>query len=300
MQGQKAACKSHLRRVILLMYMDNRSPGFASIRPSRRRRGFLAAIAGAALSLASAAEAVVIEITETGAGNEYMSGEPITLPAASLSTNLFGIGAQVISNRAHVALPAAFDSSGWLAHMPGEPVSPINGGSEAQTRMRRNTNGFPAYLVGQPYVWFLQNVRHYTNYACTVKVDRPVTFYLLVDNRVNDYLPDSSYDDPVFGPPDTQWILDDGWHRVNTGLTPRITLSNAGDYVGIDEGNNGSINQTYAVYARTLTRAGAVWLRTELDGNIYCLVIATNQTVMPKTASRASTAKTVGVEPGTN
>lgn len=255
---------------------------------------------GAAVSLAVAVEAVVIEITETGAGHEYMSGEPITLPAASLSTNLFGIGAQVISNRAHVARAAMFDASGQLAHMPGEPVSPVNGSSEAQTLMLLNTNGFPAYLIGQPYVWLLQNVRHYTNYTCTVKVDRAVTFYLLADNRVNDYLPESSYDDPVFGPPDTQWILDHGWRRVNTGLTRRITPTSAGDYVGIDEGNNGSINQTYAVFARTLTQPGAVTLGTELDGNIYCLVIATNQPVMAKSAGCGSATKTVGGEPGTN
>ena len=59
----------------------------------------------------------------------------------------------------------------------------------------------------------------------------------------------------AFGPPDTQWVLDDGWKRVNTGLTPVLTPTSAGDYVGIDEGNKGTINQIYAVYARTLSKA---------------------------------------------
>ena len=238
-----------------------------------------------------------VTLSDQGKGCDYMTGEPIVLPAAGLSTNLFGSGAQVIMNRSHVARPAEFDLSGRLQYMHGEPTPlPASG---AVTKQRASDDraakplasltagtgrpenaphakGFPAYLEGQPYVWFLQDVRHYTNYACTVKVDQPATFYLLVDNRVNDYLPESSHDDPVFGPPDTQWMRDDGWKRVNTGLTPVLTPTNAGDYVGIDEGNNGTINQAYAVYAKTLAKPGSVTLRTELDGNIYCLVISTN------------------------
>jgi len=104
---------------------------------------------------------------------------------------------------------------------------------------------------------------------------------LLLDNRVNDFARGSEYDDPAFGPPDTQWVLDDGWKRVNTGLTPVVTPACAGDYVGIDEGNNGTVNQVYAVYARTLSRPGAITLGTEFDGNIYCLVVSTNPVAAP-------------------
>jgi hypothetical protein len=203
--------------------------------------------------------AVGITVGDTGQGNEYMAGCPIILPAASVSTNLFTSGVQVISNRMHCAKAAQFDESGRLA---------FEGAGTA--------GAFPPYLVGQPYVWFLQNTRHYTNYSCTVTVDAPVTFYLLVDNRVNDYGPESAFNDPTFGPPDTLWIAQDGWQRVNTGLTRVITSTNAGDYVGIDEGCNGTVNQVYAVYQRRLAHPGAITLQTEFDGNIYCLVIATN------------------------
>jgi len=127
-------------------------------------------------------------------------------------------------------------------------------------------------------------VRHYTNYACTVTVDSPSTFYLLVDDRVNDYLPGSEYDDPSFGPPDTQWVLEDGWKRVNTGLSP----NGAGDYVGIDEGDNGTINQVCAVYSRTLTSPGSIKLGTEFDGNIYCLVVSTNTLTSAKPVRQAA------------
>ncbi len=239
----------------------------------------------------------VVGVQDQGRGVDYMSGDPITLPAAQLCSNLFQNGAQVIRNRSHTARPAVFDAAGRLRHRPGEPGSVLakaradaraNGSgtnkqppaateeSAKSHQGPRGANGFPAYLEGQQYVWFLQDVRHYTNYSCTVTVDCPSTFYLLVDNRVNDFARGSEYDDPTFGPPDTQWVLDDGWKRVNTGLTPLMTPTCGGDYVGIDEGNNGTINQVYAVYARTLSQPGSISLGTEFDGNIYCLVVSTN------------------------
>lgn len=103
-----------------------------------------------------------------------------------------------------------------------------------------------------------------------------------MDNRVNDYSRGSEYDDPTFGPPDTQWVLEDGWNRVNTGLTPVVSPTCAGDYVGIDEGNNGTINQVYAVYSKRLHKPGSITLGTEFDGNVYCLVVSTNQVAAPK------------------
>ena len=246
----------------------------------------------------------VVSVRDEGAGNDYLSGEPITLPAASLSTNFFRHGAQAIRNRLHTAHPAIFDASGNLDYMKGEPTPPAaNGGTKLPANGAGSarssaafgggaegpepapaTNGFPPYLDGQQYVWFLQDVRHYTNYSCTVTVDCPSTFYLLVDNRVNDYLSGSEYDDPSFGPPDTQWVLRDGWKRVNTGLSP----NGAGDYLGIDEGDNGTINQVYAVYARTLSKPSSVTLGTEFDGNIYCLVVSTNPVPLTKTVRQGT------------
>jgi hypothetical protein len=225
-----------------------------------------------------------------------------------LCTNLFHNGAQVIRNRKHTVHPAVFDESGRLDYMKGESDAVITQASGAgRSNPSRNgvraslakpssktggdgpdagsaTNGFPSYLEGQQYVWFLQDLRHYTNYSCTVTVDCASTFYLLVDNRVNDYLPGSEYDDPSFGPPDTQWVLDGGWKRVNTDLTP----SGTGDYVGIDEGDNGTINQVYAVYSRTLTSPGSIKLGTEFDGNIYCLVVSTNRLASAKPVRQAA------------
>jgi hypothetical protein len=259
-------------------------------------------------TLGGSSPAAVVSVRDSGAGCDYMSGEPITLPAASLSPNLFRNGAQVIRNRLHTARPVVLDSMGRLEYMKGEPVPPVAvggtnlpgngahlappaapGGGADGLESAPATSRFPAYLEGQQYVWFLQDVRHYTNYSCTVTVDCPSTFYLLVDNRVNDYAPESSYDDPSFGPPDTQWVLDDGWKRVNTGLTPVVTPTCAGDYIGIDEGNNGTINQVYSVYVRTLSKPGSITLGTEFDGNIYCLVVSTNPVPLTKAVRQPTT-----------
>jgi hypothetical protein len=58
--------------------------------------------------------------------------------------------------------------------------------------------------------------------------------------------------------------------------SPTNCEANKGDYLGIDEGNNGSLNNFYAIYAKSLTQPGEIKLRTEIDGNIDCLVIKTN------------------------
>ena len=202
-----------------------------------------------------------ITISDKGEGCDYLSGAPIKLPASILETNLFGPGARVIQNRKHTAQAAVFNASGAL------------GRSEPAT-----TGVFPAYLVGHHYLSLLQEVRQYTNYCCTVTVKGPVTFYLLVDNRVNDFGELSSLDDPTFGPPDTEWIPQDGWQRVNTGISPKVGGTNRADYVRIFEGGigTGAVDQFYAIYSKTLTNGGAINLRTQFAGNIFCLVIATN------------------------
>ena len=64
--------------------------------------------------------------------------------------------------------------------------------------------------------------------------------------------------------------------------------SGAGDYVGIDEGNNGPTNHVHAVYAKTLGEAGAFILDTEFDANIYCLVVSTNPARSAKTVRQAA------------
>lgn len=240
---------------------------------SRRTSGQMRilAAAGSVLSLATSLLLLAatspgfggeITVTDKGEGCDYVSLAPMKLPAARLGTNFFGVGARVIINRRHSAQPAAFDASGALSR--AESAAPCV---------------FPPYLEGNPYVSFLQEVRRYTNYCCTVTVDCPATFYLLVDNRVNDFTELSSLDDPTFGPPDTEWIPQAGWERVNTGISPKVGGTNRADYLSIFEGGvgEGAVNQFYAIYSKTLPQGGSVSLRTQFEGNMYCLVIATNK-----------------------
>lgn len=238
------------------------------------------AISLLALASTSVAGAGGIAVSDNGAGCDYMSGAPIQLPAARLATNLFEPGVRVIVNRRHTVQPAAFDASGTLSRS-----------------VSFTTGVFPSYLVGNPYVSFLQEVRHYTNYCCTVTVDCPVTFYLLVDNRINDFGELSSLDDPTFGPPDTEWVSRDGWQRVNTGISQQVGGANRADYVSIFEGGIGigAVDQFYAVYSKKLPAGGSIDLRTQFEGNIYCLVIATNN---PGASVKAPAQKPAGSRPG--
>lgn len=212
-------------------------------------------------------EGAVISVKDSGAGFDYISGDPVVLPAAHLSTNLFCNGARSVFNRNHVVRPAVFDSSRRLR---------LDGPGDADQPRDRFLTAFPSYLEGQQYVSFSQEVRHYTNYQCTVAVTGPATFYLLVDNRVNEFSSEKPYSDPVFGAPDTEWVLANGWVRVDTGLTGGLTTTNRGDYVAIDEGNNGTLNQVYSIFKKPMPKGGDVVLGTQFEGNIYCLVISTN------------------------
>ena len=199
-----------------------------------------------------------IVVSDRGEGCDYVSGVAITLPAARLATNLFGSGVLPVINRPHIVKPAAFDAAGALSH--AESATPCV---------------FPAYLQGKPYVSFLQDVRRYTNSSGTVTVTCPVTFYLLVDTGLTTS-PIFSLDDPSFGPPDTEWIPQNGWARVNTGISHKAGGARPPDYIGFYEGGVGAISQFYAIYSKAFPKGGSVTLRTQFEGNIYCLVVATN------------------------
>lgn len=118
----------------------------------------------------------------------------------------------------------------------------------------------PSYMVGGDYVRFANNARDNVGYSAVVTAAGPADWYLLIDNRwdgpngVNDSTP---WDDPILGGK-LQWVIDDGWQRVNTGISP----NSLPDYTGVDEGSPGppvtnlgvgpgiSVNNFYAVYTR--------------------------------------------------
>lgn len=126
----------------------------------------------------------------------------------------------------------------------------------------------PSYLVGGDHVRFSNDARDNAGYSATIEADVPTTFYLLIDNRVNGPVPDANSSrttDPVLGGT-LQWVIDGGWQRVNTGISP----AGQADYVGIDEGGNQSgagmgLNQFYSVY-----RLSSASLSTTVQNNGVC------------------------------
>lgn len=165
-----------------------------------------------------------LTIEETGLGGDS--------PAQFNVLDVFEEDALTFSDRTHEHNSAAFDSGSGLLSTEGDLVVSL-----------------PNYLVGRPYVKFANNARDQDDYEATVTSDEPVQWYLLLDNRINGPAEnaDSSNDsDPELGGT-FQWVIDGGWERVNTGISPE----GQADYTGVDEGGDGGLNQFYAVYTLT-------------------------------------------------
>ena len=177
-------------------------------------------------SWARGQSATILEISEEGIGGD----------SPAIIEQEFNEESLTFSDRTHQHNGAAFDDEGNLS-----------------------TNGtqiidLPEYLVGGDYVRFANNARDNNPYSAFVEADGITTWYLLVDNRLdgvagNRNSPNST--DPVLGGT-LQWIIDDGWERVNTNISP----NGQADYTGVDESGDGfgpgqGLNQFYSVYSLT-------------------------------------------------
>ena len=170
--------------------------------------------------------AVILEISEEGIGGD----SPAIIEKGYNEESL------TFSDRTHQHNGAAFDDDGNLSTSGTQIIV------------------LPDYLVGGDYIRFANNARDNNPYSAFVEADATTTWYLLVDNRLdavagNKNSPNST--DPVLGG-NLQWIIDDGWQRVNTGISP----NGQADYTGVDEGGNGfgpgqGLNQFYSVYSLT-------------------------------------------------
>ncbi len=135
----------------------------------------------------------------------------------------------------------------------------------------------PAYLVGNEYVRFANDARDNGGYSATITVDVPSTFYLLVDNRVNGPAGNATSPnttDPVLGG-NLQWVIDGGWQRVNTGISP----GGAPDYTGVDESGNGNgagvgLNQFFAVYSKAAETSVSLGNNGTGGSNMVAVVVA--------------------------
>ena len=168
----------------------------------------------------------VLEMSEEGIGGD----------APAIIETEFGEESLTFSDRTHQHNGAAFDADGNLS-TTGDQIIDL-----------------PNYLVGGDYIRFANNARDNSPYSAYVEADGITTWYLLVDNRLDGPAasrnsPNST--DPVIGG-NLQWIIDDGWVRVNTGISP----NGLPDYTAVDEGGDGfgpgqGLNQFYSVYSMT-------------------------------------------------
>jgi hypothetical protein len=144
----------------------------------------------------------------------------------------------------------------------------------------------PAYMVGGDYVRFANNARDNVGYSAVVTAAGPKDWYLLIDNRwdgPNGVQDGTPFNDPILGG-NLQWVIDDGWQRVNTGLSPVSIFGPVGDYTGLDEGSPGppvtnlgvgpgiSVNNFYAVYTRKNLSAVTLGSLAMSGANMYTVV----------------------------
>ena len=152
--------------------------------------------------------------------------------------------------------------------------------------------GLPSYLLGAEYVSTLNTNRDNAAFQLTIDIgSRPVTAYLLIDNRVGDA---ANTTPPALGSGGVgimPWVADEGWTVVNTGLSP----NGQPDFVAIDEGRtpanfgdriaNGAnqgvgpgvlVNNAYTLFSKTFPAGATITLREQNDGtndNMYGVVI---------------------------
>jgi hypothetical protein len=170
--------------------------------------------------------ASITSVVEEGVGGD----EPAVIG------NEFNEDSLTFSDRTHQHNGAAFNAEGNL-EANGETIV-----------------GLPDYLIGGDYILFANNARDNNPYTATVTADKATSWYLLVDNRLDGEAGNrdsSNTTDPVIAGT-LQWITDDGWERVNTGISP----NGQADYTGVDEGGDGEgagqgLNQFYSVYSLT-------------------------------------------------
>lgn len=176
---------------------------------------------GAALDAGPGGGGPPVELTLVEGGLE--GDDPGIVESAA-----YGEDALTFSDRTHEHNGAAFDSISGELTVEGDL-----------------TVDLPNYLVGQSYVRFANNARDNADFVATVTASGPTHWYLLIDNRLDgpNAARKDNASDPILGGT-LQWIIDAGWERVNTGISP----NGQPDFVGVDESGDGGLNQFYSVY----------------------------------------------------
>lgn len=161
--------------------------------------------------------------------------------------------------------------------------------------------GLPSYLLGGEYVSTRNNNRTKTPFQLnvTVTLDQDVLAYLLIDNRVGDATANWT-DPPTLGQgatPKMQWVIDDGWKIMNTGISP----NGQPDFGAIDEGGSITdflarpnansnlgvgpgvlVNNAFSIYRKGFKAGSTIVLKEQNAGNLnmYGLVVTPEPATM--------------------
>lgn len=203
-------------------------------------------VIGATVVFASSllAAPIITNVVETGGDNEATDTIPAKWTGTTFAVSVANepIPGAVIGNNYTVGLfgnlaPAFVDRNHRYSNHSVDPAAVPPGFS------------IPAYLIGGEYIMSGNDNRdNNPAYRLDVTVSRPVTAYMLIDNRLGD--PNSpNSDPPSFGPTKMQWILDQGWLPSATGRN-RTGTAGVPDEVPFDEGADNTINQWYSVYRK--------------------------------------------------
>ena len=213
-----------------------------SLRPDNASEGWVGSIDNAfvAEGLLSAEE--VTALRDQGVAAFLIPAKTIAITeegldgdAATLIDGPFGEDALTYSDRTHQHNGAAFNDDGVL-DTAGAHIVPL-----------------PSYLVGSSYYRFANNARDNAGYVGNLTSDVECYWYLLIDNRLDGpngvrKEGNANTEDAILGGT-LQWVLDGGWERVNTGISP----NGQADYTGLDEGGDGEgpglgLNQFFGVW----------------------------------------------------
>lgn len=180
----------------------------------------------AVMATAVAAQAAIIGTVESGTG----------VSQTAVVVNGFAAGKTVANGRTHTVKQA---SQGNLS-VPSDLVmgTPGQGGTSWAT-----------YLDGGQQVWLTWGYRAIADYSLTINVDTPSYVYVLVDNRCmgapGTPAANSEYNDPdLVG--SLAWLT--SWTRMETAICPG--QGNTKDWVGVDESDDGTLNQYLAIYRK--------------------------------------------------
>ena len=174
---------------------------------------------------------------------------------------IFGEDALAYSDRTHQHNGAAFNDDGVLDKAGGNIVP------------------LPSYLVGSPYYRFANNARENAGYVGQLTSDVECYWYLLIDNRLDGpngarKQGNSNTGDAILGGT-LQWVIDGGWQRVNTGISP----NGQADYTGLDEGGNAvgpglGLNQFFGVWVLPNLSTSATVNGNGISGSNMISVVA--------------------------